>query len=118
MRPILLSHVLFGLTTIAVQFHGTNGFSFLLMARRGQGNLKRSLESDTAPPNRAASLNQGKGQEVTGVTLPAEVRIIILLCSLKPAVRKCRLRSGMLIFTPLFLRSTISSVVCYLERAR
>jgi hypothetical protein len=75
MRPILLSHVLFGLSTILVQFHEANGFSFLLMARRGQGNLKRSLESVSDTTNRAASLNQGKGQEVTGVTLPDEVRI-------------------------------------------
>lgn len=56
----------------------SDGFSFVLMARRGQGNLQRSLEdSDAAAGNNkqgVASLNKGKGQEITGVTLPAEVR--------------------------------------------
>ena len=50
-------------------------------ARRGQGKLQRALDDDdvrnTAASkqrtNGAAMINQGKGQLVTGVTLPAEV---------------------------------------------
>lgn len=49
------------------------------MARRGRGNLNRSLDDsargdDTLGAKGAASLNQGKGQEITGVTLPVDVR--------------------------------------------
>ena len=50
-------------------------FSIVLMAKRGRkGNLKKMLDSDpgTSNPN---ALNQGKGQEITGVTLPAEGKI-------------------------------------------
>ena len=45
------------------------GFSIILMGRR-KGGLKKSLESDGSVSNKA-SFNQGKGQEITGVTLPA-----------------------------------------------
>lgn len=50
-----------------------DGFSIVMMARRGKGNLKRRLDgNDTRGPSKTASLNQGKGQEITGVTMPAE----------------------------------------------
>ena len=52
---------------------GADGFHMVMMARRGKGNLKRSLEDSDTVPSKAASLNQGKGQEITGVTLPPEV---------------------------------------------
>ena len=45
------------------------------MAKRGKkGNLKRTLIDDDASnsPKSSRSLNQGRGQEITGVTLPAE----------------------------------------------
>lgn len=49
-------------------------FSILLMARRGKGDLKRSLEGVTKrmDPNDPKFLNDGKGQEITGVSLPTE----------------------------------------------
>jgi hypothetical protein len=52
------------------------GFSLLLMGRKGKGNLKRTLmEEDTAVPKSSAGLNQGRGQEITGVSLPQVVRV-------------------------------------------
>ena len=47
------------------------------MAKRGKkGNLKRTILDDddaaNSPPKSSRSLNQGRGQEITGVTLPAE----------------------------------------------
>jgi dsDNA-specific endonuclease/ATPase MutS2 len=48
-------------------------------ARRGQGKLKRSLdeESNTVKNTNRAAINQGgKGQLVTGVTLPNEVNYL------------------------------------------
>lgn len=50
-----------------------DGFHMVMMARRGKGNLKRSLEDSDNVRSKVASLNQGKGQEITGVTLPPEV---------------------------------------------
>jgi nitrite reductase/ring-hydroxylating ferredoxin subunit len=48
----------------------------VMMAKRGKGNLKRTLSGeDSVSKNRGNptnSMNQGKGQEITGVTLPAE----------------------------------------------
>ena len=42
------------------------------MAKRGKG-LQRALEDDgTVKPKSSRSFNQGKGQEITGVTLPGE----------------------------------------------
>ena len=48
---------------------------FMAAARRGQGKLKRSLDGDDGKKysNSAATINQGKGQLVTGVSLPTEV---------------------------------------------
>ena len=54
-----------------------SGYSMIFMAaaRRGQGKLKRSLDGDDGKKNSnsAATINQGKGQLVTGVSLPTEV---------------------------------------------
>ena len=48
-----------------------DAFHIVMMgrARRGKGDLKRSLDGGTV---NSKSLNQGKGQEITGVTLPAD----------------------------------------------
>lgn len=57
------------------------GFNLVMMGRRkGAGNLKRSLdlipESDKQmSSSNLKSLNQGRGQEITGVTLPAEGKV-------------------------------------------
>ena len=56
----------------------SSGFSVLFLAKRGKGGLKRVLnEEDTATttPKSSRSFNQGRGQEITGVTLPADGRI-------------------------------------------
>ena len=56
----------------------STGFSVVFMARRGKkGNLKRTIndEASTDAPKSSRSFNQGKGQEITGVTLPADGRI-------------------------------------------
>lgn len=57
-----------------------DGFSVVFMARRkGQGNLVQSLDnSDSGGSKGVASVNRGKGQEITGVTLPEEVRLFAL----------------------------------------
>ena len=46
----------------------------MMGARRGKGNLKSSLNDKSPKPSKNSSvrsLNQGKGQEITGVTLPS-----------------------------------------------
>jgi len=68
-----------------------SAFSFLLMgARRGKGNLKRTLDSSSVGDSNVLSpsagnkklvkLNNGKGQEITGVTLPQE-GMFLYVCS-------------------------------------
>ncbi|KAL3786071.1 hypothetical protein ACHAWO_006693 [Cyclotella atomus] len=59
-----------------------NAFSLEMMGgRRGKGNLKRSLDPSAVGDKRVkaasgvASLNGGKGQEITGVTMPDEGNI-------------------------------------------
>jgi nitrite reductase/ring-hydroxylating ferredoxin subunit len=63
---------------LASWIHDVDGFSFVLMGR-GRGNLKRALSDNDGQSKKrgkgqdpTASLNEGKGQEITGVTLPAE----------------------------------------------
>ena len=55
----------------------TTAFSVVFMARRRQkGALKRVLDdSDAKPPKSARSLNKGRGQEITGVTLPQDGKV-------------------------------------------
>lgn len=52
-----------------------NSFSLLMMVKRGKGSLKKTLSGENSVSkkkgNSINSLNQGKGQEITGVTLPA-----------------------------------------------
>ena len=49
-----------------------DAFHLVLMGRRGGGNLKRTLQGETGINRNKNSVipNQGKGQEITGVTLP------------------------------------------------
>jgi len=53
-----------------------HSFSFLLMAKRGKGDLKRALDGADSVSKKKQSFsnapNQGKGQEITGVTLPTD----------------------------------------------
>eukprot|EP00553_Chaetoceros_curvisetus_P008826 CAMPEP_0204624638 /NCGR_PEP_ID=MMETSP0717-20131115/10391_1 /ASSEMBLY_ACC=CAM_ASM_000666 /TAXON_ID=230516 /ORGANISM="Chaetoceros curvisetus" /LENGTH=175 /DNA_ID=CAMNT_0051640097 /DNA_START=49 /DNA_END=576 /DNA_ORIENTATION=- len=49
----------------------------MMGARRGKGSLKQSLDGTSSKKFKSeksavSSLNQGRGQEITGVTLPAE----------------------------------------------
>lgn len=49
----------------------------MVMMGRPRGNLKRSLDSEPEKEKKMTSgslrsMNQGRGQEITGVTLPAE----------------------------------------------
>lgn len=61
------------LSSLAVSSTRVNGFSIVLMARRGKGDLKNILKGESGSTRRSKSVpNQGKGQEITGVTLPAE----------------------------------------------
>mmetsp|Transcript_32081 Transcript_32081/g.96142 ORF Transcript_32081/g.96142 Transcript_32081/m.96142 type:complete len:119 (-) Transcript_32081:557-913(-) len=64
----------------------TDAFSLVMMgSRRGKGNLKRSLDpstmGDKSRPMSVKSLNQGRGQEITGVTLPAEGEYHVISCT-------------------------------------
>jgi nitrite reductase/ring-hydroxylating ferredoxin subunit len=56
-----------------------DSLTLVMMAarRRGKGDLKRSLDDSTisGTPLQTRSINRGKGQEITGVTLPADGRI-------------------------------------------
>lgn len=58
-----------------------------IMARRGKGDLKRSLEGGTKNmlPNDPRYINGGKGQEITGVSMPSESEFycFIVACWLK-----------------------------------
>ncbi len=73
MRGVLL-HLLMLLSTCAV----TMSFTLTMMgARRGKGKLKSGLDDTSSKKSISkksqvsTSLNQGKGQEITGVTLPS-----------------------------------------------
>jgi hypothetical protein len=58
---------------------GVNSFNMVMMARRGKGVLKKDLDDDSGTkPGSISSLNKGKGQEITGVTLPASGKSDIL----------------------------------------
>jgi nitrite reductase/ring-hydroxylating ferredoxin subunit len=49
-----------------------NSFNLVMMGRRGKGNLKKSLQGESVSKRKVDAVNQGKGQEITGVSLPAE----------------------------------------------
>ena len=56
-----------------------DGFSILWLAAARRGNLKRALDIDDDDDDRknTATTKMGRGQLVTGVTLPTEVRIFM-----------------------------------------
>ena len=62
-----------------------DGFSILLLAAARRGNLKRALDIDNDDDRQnTATTKMGRGQLVTGVTLPTEVRIyscLIYICT-------------------------------------
>jgi hypothetical protein len=69
----LIAHLLVCSISIVL----TDGFSMVMMARRGKGSLQRSLDTDDMGGKKGvASLNKGKGQEITGVTLPLNVSVV------------------------------------------
>lgn len=58
-----------------------NSFNMVMMARRGKGGLQKNLDGDSeTKPGSISSLNKGKGQEITGVTLPAPGKSDIQFC--------------------------------------
>ena len=69
------------LLPLLILIAGVDGFSVVFMAKRGKGGLKRRLNDsvDGRKKNNsssdAKSANQGRGQEITGVTLPAEGKV-------------------------------------------
>lgn len=58
-------------TMLVLMADTTESFHMVMMARRGKGGLKQNLEDTGKKRKGVGSLNQGKGQEITGVTLPA-----------------------------------------------
>jgi nitrite reductase/ring-hydroxylating ferredoxin subunit len=58
--------------------HQVESFQLVMMGRRapgGKGNLKKSLSGESISKkkgNSVNSLNEGRGQEITGVSLPAD----------------------------------------------
>jgi nitrite reductase/ring-hydroxylating ferredoxin subunit len=74
----VLLHLILLSQLLAFWTHEVDAFSFVLMGR-GKGNLKRALSDNDGLSKKkmkgrdpTASMNEGKGQEITGVTLPAE----------------------------------------------
>ena len=61
-------------------------FSLVMMgARRGKGDLKRSLDPNAVGGKKGSikgtnALNSGKGQEITGVSLPADGELVVNVC--------------------------------------
>ena len=84
---------------VVVPAPGAHGFHMIMMARRGKGNLQRSLESDGTSKGSAAVRNQGKGQEITGVTLPQVVSDWLLagVCVCCSSVVHMRISNSMMI---------------------
>ena len=69
-----------------------DGFSILLLAAARRGNLKRALDIDNDDWKNAATTKMGRGQLVTGVTLPTEVRIYSCLIYIYVQVFRFRYR--------------------------
>lgn len=53
------------------------------MARRGKGGLKKNLDPSTGKGQSANTMNGGKGQEITGVSLPDDGEWMCTLLGLK-----------------------------------
>lgn len=70
-----------------------DGFSILWLAAARRGNLKRALDIDNDDDRKnAATTKMGRGQLVTGVTLPTEVRIYSCLIYIYVQVFRFRYR--------------------------
>jgi hypothetical protein len=77
-----------------------NSFNMVMMARRAKGGLQKNLDGDSdATPVSISSLNKGKGQEITGVTLPAPGKSdILFFCALQERFLDYILTSSLSIF--------------------
>ena len=62
------------LCVLSLSVQCSTAFSIVFMAKRGKGSFK-SLDDDDSNPKSSGVLNRGRGQEITGVTLPAEGRL-------------------------------------------
>ena len=76
----LLLLLLLATTVVVDSFH-----IVYMGARRGKGGLKENLDGSSSSKKggkqqSAKSLNKGKGQEITGVTLPADGTCCIVVC--------------------------------------
>jgi len=74
-----LTFVLAVLFTVVSGSSGATAFSIVLMARRGKGDLRRTLEGGTKNmnPEDPRFMNEGKGQEITGVSIPTAGEFIM-----------------------------------------
>eukprot|EP00814_Leptocylindrus_danicus_P017627 CAMPEP_0116009288 /NCGR_PEP_ID=MMETSP0321-20121206/3347_1 /TAXON_ID=163516 /ORGANISM="Leptocylindrus danicus var. danicus, Strain B650" /LENGTH=169 /DNA_ID=CAMNT_0003478229 /DNA_START=110 /DNA_END=619 /DNA_ORIENTATION=+ len=52
----------------------TSALNLYMMGRPRKGNLKKQLTNNPSPSSPKA-MNQGKGQEITGVTLPEDMKV-------------------------------------------
>ena len=78
MRAFLSAKTYFLISFFVCNWHPSSCFSLLLMARKGNGKLKRELKGlDTSQSvskfKTGSSLTERKGRELKGVTLPVEV---------------------------------------------
>mmetsp|Transcript_8474 Transcript_8474/g.11164 ORF Transcript_8474/g.11164 Transcript_8474/m.11164 type:complete len:185 (-) Transcript_8474:1613-2167(-) len=62
------------LTLLLLSLVLVDSFNVVFLAKRARGGLKRSLDGGEEKVNPKAA-NRGKGQEITGVTLPAEGKV-------------------------------------------
>ena len=61
------------LVILATECIISQSFSIVMMGmKRRKGGLKKGLESTESTSKSISGLNQGKGQEITGVSLPTE----------------------------------------------
>jgi hypothetical protein len=79
LTPLTKLAVLLLACTVVIEYgEKVASFSLLLMGRKGRGNLKRTLgtgdDAAMKTPKSTVSINQGRGQEITGVSLPTVVR--------------------------------------------
>ena len=101
----MLSHHLLLLAFLA----SCQGLTLVMMgARRGKGGLQQNLDdARTFSSKGVKALNGGKGQEITGVTLPAEGALVSLFGAGQTIPRTCvsLLRHGMQLFVSHTSRS-------------
>ena len=85
------------------------GFSVLFMGKRGRkGNLQRTLsDEESTKPGRVP--NQGKGQEITGVSLPMDVSMMYTTeVSIRPSV----MAGNTTLWSVFHAWTSVSQLVC------